>query len=102
MRHPLVSPLAQSLLLLTLIAAASAFAPLAALSPLRRASLAHLKGLMLAVHGLEHLDMAASFFTLAVVHFLRGEYEKALELYQKSLDIMIRVRGRDNTVYPKP
>jgi tetratricopeptide (TPR) repeat protein len=61
-----------------------------------RASLAHAKGLMKAVHGLDHLDMAASHFTLALVHFLQSKYEKALELNQKSLDIIIRVRGRDH------
>jgi tetratricopeptide (TPR) repeat protein len=40
--------------------------------------------------------MAASYFTLGIVHFLQRNYEKALELYAKSLDIMIRVRGQDH------
>ena len=58
--------------------------------------MAHATALITAVHGLDHLAVAGSHFALAVVHFQKGNYEKALANYQKQHDILIRVRGRDH------
>ncbi|KAJ1483487.1 hypothetical protein T484DRAFT_1800116 [Baffinella frigidus] len=55
-----------------------------------RASLAHARKLMTDVRGMDLKDLASSFSTLAGVRIQQGKYEKALELYQKSLDIIIR------------
>jgi tetratricopeptide (TPR) repeat protein len=43
------------------------------------------------VFGSEHLDVGASFYNLSMVYDSLGQCEKALEYYEKSLDIKIRV-----------
>jgi tetratricopeptide (TPR) repeat protein len=43
----------------------------------------------------DHLDVAASYNGLGNVYDSLGQYEEALEYYQKSLDIKIRVVGGD-------
>ena len=48
----------------------------------------------MAVHKLDKEAVAASYFTLAMFYFQQRNYKKALELYAKSLDIIVRVRGQ--------
>jgi len=47
----------------------------------------------LAVYGQQELDVAASYNNMGSVYYSQGQYERALEYYQKSLDIKIRVVG---------
>ena len=42
------------------------------------------------------LDVAASYNNIGLVYDRQGKYEEALEYYQKSLDIKIRVVGGDH------
>ncbi|KAJ1475520.1 Tetratricopeptide repeat-domain-containing protein [Baffinella frigidus] len=109
----------QSLLLLTLIAAASAFSPPAALPPspcsgisstmllrscplrlaphgsskrlppLRRALVTMKKG------GAKDADDATSCFNKAGVHEKKFHYDEALALYQKAVDIWIKKYGSE-------
>ena len=58
--------------------------------------MAHARASITAVHGLDLLAVAGSYFTLAVVHMQKGEYEMSLDNYQKQHDILIRVLGRDH------
>ena len=53
--------------------------------------------------GHDSLDVAATYCNMAVVFRKQGQYEKALEYYQKDLDITIKVVGHGHplvaTVY---
>ena len=50
---------------------------------------------LLAVHGQEHLHVAAQYGNMGNVYSGQGQYERALEYHQKSLDMIIRVVGHD-------
>ena len=42
------------------------------------------------------MSVARTYNNMAVVYDSQGHYEKALEYYQKGLDIMIKVVGHDH------
>ena len=43
--------------------------------------------------GEQHVDTAQSYNNIASVYKSQGDYAKALEFYQKSLNIIIKVLG---------
>ena len=51
---------------------------------------------VLALEGHDSLDVAKSYNNIGNVYNRQGKYEEALEYYQKSLDIKIRVVGGDH------
>jgi hypothetical protein len=46
--------------------------------------------------GQETLDVATSYNNVAIIYRKQGKHEEALEMYTKSLDIMIRIHGGDS------
>jgi tetratricopeptide (TPR) repeat protein len=48
------------------------------------------------VFGSDHPDVAASYTNIGNVYDSQGQYERALEYYQKGLEINIKVSGQDH------
>ena len=48
------------------------------------------------VSGQDHTAVAASYTNIGIVYNMQGKYVQALQYYQKSLDIKIRVFGSDH------
>ena len=49
--------------------------------------------MFISVNGHDHLDVAASYNNIGAVYMEQGRYQEALDHYQKSLDIKIKLVG---------
>ena len=48
------------------------------------------------VSGQDHPAVAASYTNIGIVYKRQGQYERALEYYQKALEIYIKVSGQEH------
>ena len=48
------------------------------------------------------VDVATSYMSIGAVYFSQGQYERALENHQKTIDIKIRVVGHDHRTWLRP
>jgi Tfp pilus assembly protein PilF len=51
---------------------------------------------VLALEGHDSPDVATSYTHIGIVYYRQGQYERALEYYQKVLEINIKVSGQDH------
>ena len=54
------------------------------------------QNLLITTTGCDHPDVAASYNGIGNVYYSQGQYERALEYYQKGLEINIKVSGQDH------